>query len=56
VHPTLELEPAPGAAPLNEEHDFLEAAHPGGVTVHHLDLPSLTLRVLAVHTRKIGGK
>jgi hypothetical protein len=32
--------------PWMKRHDLLEAPHAGGVTVHHLDLPPLTLRVL----------
>ena len=56
VHAALELEPAPGAAALDEQHDLLEAAHAGRVAVHHLDLPLLPLRVLRVHAREVGGE
>ena len=56
VDTALELQPAPCAPALDEEDDLLEAADAGGVTVHHLHLPPLALRVLRVHPREIGGE
>src|SRR4029453_12146997 len=54
VHTALELEPAPGPAPLHQRHDFLEPAYPGGMAVHDLPLPALALRVLGVHAEQLG--
>src|SRR3990172_3649493 len=56
VAAALELQPAPRAAPLDEEDDLLVAAHAGHVGVHDLDLPALALGVLRVHAREVGGE
>ena len=56
VHPALELEPTPRAAALDEQDDLLEPADAGGVGIHHLHLPPLPLRVLAVHPQEIRGE
>src|SRR4026207_2167619 len=53
VRPTLELQPAPGPAALQQRDDLLEAADPGGMAVHHFPLPALLLRVLGVHAEQL---
>src|SRR5262249_2708146 len=54
MHAALELEPAPGAAALDEQDDVLEPAGAGDARVHHLDLPALALGVLRVHAAELG--
>src|SRR5215510_13016902 len=46
MHAPLELEPAPRAASLDQQHRRLEAADAGGIRNHDLHLPLLALRVL----------
>ena len=54
MHATLELQPAPGAATLDEQDRVLEAAHAGDGGIHHLDPPPLALGVLRVHAHQLG--
>ena len=56
LHPmdaALELQPAPGAAAVDEQDHVLEPADTGRAGVHHLDPPALALGVLRVHAGEI---
>src|SRR4029077_16642983 len=48
------LEPAVGAAPLDDGRDLLDAADPGLREVDDLDAPPLLLGVAAVHAEELG--
>ena len=56
VHAALVLEPAVGAAALDDRRDLLDAADAGLVEVDDLDLPALALGVAGVHAEQLGGE
>jgi hypothetical protein len=41
---------------LDQGHNLLEAAHTGGVVIHHLYLPVAALGITAVHFIEVAGK
>src|SRR5438093_50132 len=50
---TLELQPAPGAATVDEQDRVLDSAYAGDAGVDDLDPPPLTLGVLRVHADQL---